>query len=93
METTLKESVIGFFKEVIDHIKQARGIRDYHLKVKGSKSGAGFVIHVFYGEHGEGPEKIEPGSCISCQGNALMFPGVEGSVPAGECVLAKFSED
>lgn len=93
METTPKETVIGFFREVIDHIEQARGIRDYHLKVKGSKPGAGFVIHVFYGEDREGPEKIEPGSCISCHGDALLFPGVEGSVLAGECVLAEFSED
>lgn len=92
METTPKESVIGFFREVIDHIKQVRGICDYHLKVKGSKPRARFIIHVFYDEHKEGPEQIEPGSCVSCQGDALLFPGVKGSVLAGECVLAKFKK-
>lgn len=93
METTPKETVIRFFREVIDHIERARGIHDYHLKVKSSKPGSGFAIHVFYGEDRDGPEKIEPGSCISCHGDAPLFPGVAGSVLAADCVLAEFGED
>ena len=89
METTPKETVIRFFRKVIDHIEWERGIHDYLLKVKSSKPGSRFTIHVFYGEDREGPEKIESGSCISCHGDAPLFP----NVASGECVLAEFGED
>ncbi|KAH9298578.1 hypothetical protein KI387_030260, partial [Taxus chinensis] len=91
VESAPEQLVVDFFRQAIHHIEQTRRINDYHLKLKPSKR-SGFIIEVFYGERREGPEKVEPDSCISCNDSAPLFPGAPGSVLAGECVLRELSD-
>ncbi|GLJ11838.1 hypothetical protein SUGI_0178270 [Cryptomeria japonica] len=86
-----QEVVVRFFRQAIKQIEESRHINDYHFKLKPSKP-SGFLIDVFYGESREGPEIVEPGSCISCNDSAPLFPSQADSVCAGECVLREFSD-
>eukprot|EP01018_Ginkgo_biloba_P013716 Gb_28954 [translate_table: standard] len=92
IESSPKQQVINFFRQVIYQIEVRRKILDFHLRVKNDMN-TGFVIEVFYGDDSEGPEPLALGSCISCYGDAPLFPSIEdGGVLAGECVLDEFSD-
>lgn len=90
MESSSKQQVISFFRQVIHQVEVRRKILDFHLKLKNDVT-KGFVIKIFYGDEYGGPEDLSNGRpCISCCADAPLYPF--GDVLAGECVLKEFSD-
>nr|ADE76392.1 unknown [Picea sitchensis] len=91
MESSPKQQVISFFRQVIHQVEVRRKILDFHLKLKNDIT-KGFVINIFYGHDVGGPGDLSYGRpCISCCADAPLYPFAD-AVLAGECVLKEFSD-
>jgi len=91
IESSPKQQVISFFRQVIHQVEVRRRILDFHLKLKNDVI-KGFVIKIFYGDKVGRPEDLSHGRpCISCCADAPLYPFGD-VVSAGECVLKEFSD-
>lgn len=91
IESSTKQHVISFFRQVILQVEVRRKILDFHLKLKNDVT-KGFVINIFYGDNVGGPADLSHGRpCISCCADVPLYP-FSDIVLAGECVLKEFSD-
>eukprot|EP00250_Pteridium_aquilinum_P014567 c22065_g1_i1 orf=98-1078(+) len=89
METTPKEEVVAFFRDVAGELEGFRQLVDFHMKIRDGEGD--FRIEVFFGEERNGPEVSPYDDCIMCCPDANLFVGQVPGMAAGECILEEFS--
>lgn len=89
IETTPKQEVIAFFRDVAGELEGFRQLRDFHMKIRDGEGD--FRIEVFSGDDRLGPDASPYNDCIACCPDTNLFVGQEPGMAAHECILEEFS--
>ncbi|KAH7445718.1 hypothetical protein KP509_01G021400 [Ceratopteris richardii] len=90
IESTSKEEVIAFFRDITNEVERFRQLQDFHFRVRDNDDG--FRVEIFYNEDRRGPDVSPFDDCIGCSLDANLFVGQEPGMKSKECILEEFSD-
>lgn len=89
IETTPKQEVIAFFRDIAAELEGFRQLQDFHMKVRDGDGD--FRVEVFFNEKRDGPDVTPFDDCIGCCPDANLFVGQEPGMKSKDCILEEFS--